>query len=80
VINKAKTSCKTAEHSILDHFVEVNKTIAIPKGASKDIVDFMLFRFASYLIAQNGIPKKEEIAFVQNYFTDNLRIQNKYIY
>jgi len=56
VINKAKTSCETAGHRIPDHFVEVNKTIAMPKGVSKDIVDFMLTRFSSYLIAQNWAP------------------------
>ena len=63
VINKAKTSFETVGHRIPDHFVEVNKTIAMPKGASKDIVDFMLTRFDCYLIAQNGDPQKEEIAF-----------------
>ncbi len=73
VINKAKTSCETAEHHILDHFVEVNKTIDMPKGATKDITDLMLTRFACYLIAQNGDPKKEQIAFAQNYFAVQTR-------
>ncbi len=73
VINKAKTACETSGHQILDHFVEVNKTIDMPKGAIKDIVDFMLTRFACYLIAQNGDPKKEEIAFAQNYFAVKTR-------
>ena len=73
IINKAKTACETASHQILDHFVEVNKTIDMPKGATKDIVDFMLTRFACYLIAQNGDPKKEEIAFAQNYFAIQTR-------
>ena len=45
VINKARTSCETAGHRILDHFVEVNKTIDMPKGATKDINDLMLTRF-----------------------------------
>lgn len=73
VINKAKTSCETAEHPITDHFVDVNKTIAMPKGASKVIPDFMLTRFACYLIAQNGDPRKEAIAFAQNYFAVQTR-------
>jgi len=62
VINKAKTACETSGHLIVDHFVDVNKTIAMPKSASKEIPDFMLTRFACYLIAQNGDPHKEAIA------------------
>jgi len=73
VINKAKTSCETAGHPISDHFVDVNKTIDMPKGASKEIPDFMLTRFACYLIAQNGDPRKEHIAFAQNYFAVQTR-------
>ena len=73
VINKAKTSCETAGHLTADHFVDVNKTIAMPKGASKEIPDFMLSRFACYLIAQNGDPAKEPIAFAQNYFAVQTR-------
>ncbi len=44
VINKAKTACETAGHMIVDHFADVNKTIAMPKGASKEIPDLMLTR------------------------------------
>ena len=73
VINKAKTTCETAGHLIADHFVDVNKTISMPKGATKDIPDFMLTRFACYLIAQNGDPQKEAIAFAQNYFAVQTR-------
>ncbi len=73
VINKAKTACETSDHKILDHFVDVSKTIEMPKGASKDIPDFMLTRFACYLIAQNGDPQKEVIAFAQNYFAVQTR-------
>jgi DNA-damage-inducible protein D len=73
VISKAKTACETAGHLIPDHFVDVNKTIAMPKGASKGIPDFMLTRFACYLAAQNGDPQKEQIAFAQNYFAVQTR-------
>ena len=73
VISKAKTACETAGHSIIDHFVDINKTIAMPKGATKEIPDFMLTRFACYLIAQNGDPQKEQIAFAQNYFAVQTR-------
>jgi DNA-damage-inducible protein D len=73
VINKAKRSCETAGHRVLDHFVEVNKMIDMPKSATKDITDFMLTRFACYLVAQNGDPKKEDIAFAQNYFAVKTR-------
>lgn len=54
VISKAKTSCEVSGHAISDHFVGVNKTIQIPKGAEKEVDDLMLSRYACYLIAQNG--------------------------
>jgi len=73
VIVKAKISCETSENNLSDHFVDVNKTIKMPKGAEKEIDDLMLTRFACYLIAQNGDPKKETIAFAQNYFAIQTR-------
>ncbi len=72
-INKAKTSCETAGHRISDHFVEVNKMVKIGSETEREISDLMLTRFACYLIAQNGDPKKEEIAFAQNYFAVKTR-------
>ncbi len=75
VIEKAKISCKNSGQKIEDHFVDVNKTIAMPKGASKEIEDFMLTRYACYLIAQNGDPRKEQIAFAQSYFAVQTRKQ-----
>ena len=75
VIEKAKISCKTAGQEINDHFVGVNKTIAMPKGASKEIDNVMLTRYACYLIAQNGDPRKEQIAFAQSYFAVQTRKQ-----
>ena len=73
VIVKAKTACEASGHLIFDHFVDINKTIKMPKGAIKDIDDIMLTRYACYLIAQNGDPKKEPIAFAQNYFAVQTR-------
>ncbi|MBU3679972.1 MAG: DNA damage-inducible protein D [Candidatus Kapabacteria bacterium] len=73
VISKAKTSCKVSGHAVEDHFADVGKTILMPKGASKEISDVMLSRYACYLIAQNGDPKKPEIAFAQTYFAVQTR-------
>jgi len=73
VIGKAKTACEVSRHVVSDHFVEVNKTIRMPKSAEKEIPDLMLTRYACYLIAQNGDPKKPEIAFAQTYFAIQTR-------
>jgi DNA-damage-inducible protein D len=73
VISKAKTACEVSEHNISDHFAGVGKTIQMPKGAEKTVDDFMLTRYACYLIAQNGDPRKEEIAFAQTYFAVQTR-------
>ena len=73
VINKAKTACQVSGHAVADHFVDVNKTIQMPKTAEKEVPDVMLTRYACYLIAQNGDPKKEEIAFAQTYFAIQTR-------
>ena len=68
VISKAKTACEMSGHAVTDHFVDVNQTIRMPKGAEKEVPEIMLTRYACYLIAQNGDPKKQEIAFAQTYF------------
>jgi len=73
VISKAKTACEVSDHAITDHFVDVNKTIQMPKNAEKIVEDMMLTRYACYLIAQNGDPKKQEIAFAQTYFAIQTR-------
>lgn len=67
-ISRAIESCKTLKVNIDDHFREVTKMIPTAKGAHRGVQDFMLTRYACYLIAQNGDPKKEEIAFAQSYF------------
>lgn len=73
VISKAKIACENTGHKISDHFADVGKTIPMPKSAQKEISDLMLTRYACYLIAQNGDPRKEEIAFAQNYFAVQTR-------
>ena len=72
-IDKAKESCANAGEDVLDHFVDANKMINLPKGATRTIEDILLTRYACYLIAQNGDPRKEEVAFAQNYFAVQTR-------
>ncbi|WP_301101131.1 DNA damage-inducible protein D [Propionivibrio sp.] len=73
VVYKAKTACEISGHAVPDHFADVGKTIAMPKGAEKEVPDIMLTRYACYLVAQNGDPKKQEIAFAQTYFAIQTR-------
>ncbi len=75
VIEKAKEACKNTENNILDHFVDTDKKVNLGSGAIREIEDIMLTRYACYLIAQNGDPRKEEIAFAQSYFAIQTRKQ-----
>lgn len=72
-ISKARTACEVAGHHILDHFVDVNKMVDLGSGSQREIDDIMLTRLACYLIAQNGDPRKQQIAFAQTYFAYQTR-------
>ncbi len=73
VITKAKISCEASNNKPSDHFVDANKMVVLGSNSQREIQDIMLTRYACYLVAQNGDPRKETIAFSQTYFAMQTR-------
>ncbi len=74
-IRRSMESCETSGITVSDHFREVTKMVQLGSGSKRNVRDYMLTRYACYLIAQNGDPKKKEIAFAQSYFAVQTRKQ-----
>src|SRR5262249_15546364 len=73
VIERAKEVCKSSGQIVGNHFLQAEKTIYMGSGAQRPIKDYLLSRFACYSIAQNGDPRKKEIAAAQAYFIISTR-------
>ena len=75
IIKKATISCENSNIVVINHFIDVNKMVRIGSGAYREQKDYKLTRYACYLIAQNGDPRKEVIALAQTYFATQTRKQ-----
>src|SRR6266699_2718337 len=72
-IHRAMTSCQQVGQNVTDHFTDVSKMVRLGSDAEREVKDYLLSRFACYLIAQNGDPRKREIAEAQAYFAISTR-------
>lgn len=75
VILKAQNACENADNNVSDHFVDVGKMVNLGSGSHREVDDFMLSRYACYLIVMNGDPRKQVIALGQTYFAVKTRQQ-----
>ena len=75
VLKKAIENCKNSNYNALDHFINIDKMVYIGSNTTRNVLDYKLSRYACYLIAQNGDPRKEVIALGQTYFAIQTRRQ-----
>lgn len=73
-IDKAMDACQNAGEIIENHFPGAGKMVPLGSGSVREVPDYMLTRYACYLIAQNGDSRKPEISFAQNYFAVQTRV------
>ena len=75
VLSKAEVACANNGITVENHFAETSKMVTLGSGANREVEDYMLTRYACYLIAENGDSRKEQIAFAQSYFAVQTRKQ-----
>lgn len=75
LIERAKIACNESKYNVDDHFAVQRKMIKLANGATREVKDYKLSRYACYLIVMNGNPKKEVIALAQTYFAIQTRLQ-----
>ena len=73
IVEKARTACRNAGQDVAHHFADVSKMVSLGSGSERELYDWMLTRYACYLIAQNGDARKPQVAFAQSYFAVQTR-------